>query len=100
MRQWVRRPADGKAKIWQPFGQRGRSNLCGVTLRRLVTSRKHQFRWRNPEINPYIILDKEGYTLTSRYRDVAMAMSHAAIVPDIIANTSHPTPGGGRQAWL
>lgn len=77
MRQWVRRPADGKAKIWQLFGRSGKGNLCGVTLRRLVTSRKGQFRWRNPEINPYITRDEERNTVTSRYRDVAMAMSHA-----------------------
>jgi hypothetical protein len=77
MRQWVRRPADGKARIWQLFGRSGRGNLCGVTLRRLVTSHKGQFRWRNPEINPYIPRDEERNTVTSRYRDVAMAMSHA-----------------------
>ena len=77
MRQWVRRPANGKAKIWQLFGRSGKGNLCGVTLRRLVTSRKAQFRWRNPEVNPYIPRDEERNTVTSRYRDVAMAMSHA-----------------------
>ena len=77
MRQWVRRPTDGKAKIWQLFGRSGRGNLCGVTLRRLVASRKAQFRWRNPEINPYIPRDEERNTVTSRYHDVAMAMSHA-----------------------
>jgi len=77
MRQWVRRPADGKALIWQLFGRSGRGNLCGVTLRRLMTSRKGQFRWRNPEINPYITRDGNRNTVTSRYHDVAMAMSHA-----------------------
>lgn len=77
MRQWVRRPADGKAKIWQLFGRSGRGNLCGVTLRRLVTSRKSQFRWRNPETNPYLTRDEVRNTVTSRYHDVAMAMSQA-----------------------
>ena len=77
MRQWIRRPTDGKARIWQLFGRSGKGNLCGVTLRRLVTSRKSQFRWRNPEINPYITRDEERNTITSRYYDVAMAMSHA-----------------------
>jgi group II intron reverse transcriptase/maturase len=77
MRQWVRRPDDGKALIWQLFGRSGRGNLCGVTLRRLMTSRKGQFRWRNPEINPYITRDENRNTVTSRYHDVAMAMSHA-----------------------
>jgi len=77
MRQWVRDRADGTARIWQLFGRTGRGNLCGVTLRRLVTSRKGQFRWRDPGINPYIMRDEERNTVTSRYRDVAMAMSHA-----------------------
>ena len=77
MRLWVRRPAEGDAKTWQLFGRSGNGNLCGVTLRRLVTSRKCQFRWRNPEINPYIPRAEERNTVTSRYYDVAMAMSHA-----------------------
>jgi len=76
MRQWIRRPAKGKAKIWQLFGRSGSGNLCGITLRRLVTSRKAQFRWRKPETNPYIIREEERNTVTSRYHDIAMAMSH------------------------
>lgn len=77
MRQWVRRPADGSAKTWQLFGRSGKGNLCGVTLRRLVTSRKCQFRWRNPEINPFITRVEERNTVTSGYDDVAMALSCA-----------------------
>ena len=77
MRQWVRRPAEGCAKIWQLFGRSGKGNLCGVTLRRLVTSRKCQFRWRSPETNPYIVREEKRNTVTSRYDDVAMALSHA-----------------------
>ena len=61
----------------QLFGRSDSGSLCGVTLRRLVTSRKAQFRWRNPEANPYILRDEERNTVTSRYHDVAMAMSHA-----------------------
>ena len=76
IRQWVKHPNDGSAKIWQLFGRSSRGNLCGVTLRRLVTSRKLSFRWRNPEINPYIIREEERNTVTSRYHEVAMAMSH------------------------
>jgi len=77
MRKWIRHPADGKAMVWQLFGRSGKGNLCGVTLRRLVTSRKAQFRWRNPVINPYITRDEERNTFTSYYREVAMALSHA-----------------------
>ena len=77
MRQWIRRPANGTALTWVLFGRRGNGNLCGITLRRLVTSRKDQFRWRNPSINPYLRVDDGRSTVTSRYRDVAMAMRHA-----------------------
>lgn len=76
MRHWVRRPEEGKAKTWQLYGRSGNGNLCGIALRRLVTSRKMQFRWRNPEANPYITRQEERNTVTSRYYDVAMAMSH------------------------
>ena len=74
--RWVRHPEDGKAKSWKLFGRNGKGNLCGVVLRRLVTSRKAQFRWRNPEINPYIQRDEVRNTVTSRYHDIAMALSH------------------------
>jgi group II intron reverse transcriptase/maturase len=77
MRQWIRRPADGTAKTWVLYGRSGNGNLCGMTLRRLVTSRKSQFRWRNPSVNPYLREDVGRTTLTSRYRDVALAMSHS-----------------------
>jgi RNA-directed DNA polymerase len=40
----------------------------------LVSSPKGQFRWRNPEANPYIFREEPRKTITSRYRDVAMAM--------------------------
>lgn len=77
MRQWVRAPADGTAKTWVLYGRSGKGNLCGITVRRLVTSRKVQFRWRNPAINPYLLLDDGRSTVTSRYRDVAMALSRS-----------------------
>lgn len=48
MCDYVRSPGKGKAKIWGIQGQ----NSCGfygeVALRRLVTSRKGRFTWRNP----------------------------------------------------
>ena len=77
VKQWVRHSKDGKAKSWRLFGRNGKGNLCGVALRRLVTSRKAQFRWRKPEKNPYIPRDEIRNTVTSRYRDIAMALSHA-----------------------
>ena len=77
MRKWFRRPSEGTAKTWWLFGRSGKGNLCGVALRRLLTSPKCQFRWRNPERNPYLLRGEPRNTVTSRYRDVAMAMSHA-----------------------
>ena len=77
MRQWIRRPADGTAMTWVLFGRSGNGNLCGITLERLASSRNAQFRWRSPSINPYLRPDDGRSTVTSRYRDVAMAMGHA-----------------------
>jgi RNA-directed DNA polymerase len=77
VKQWVRRPDKGMAKTWVLNGRSGNGRFCTVDLRRLVTSRKSQFRWRNPEINPYCRTDDGRKTISSRYRDVAMAMSHS-----------------------
>ena len=77
MRQYVKRPGEGQAKTWQLFGRSGNGNRCGIALRRLVTSRKQQFRWRSPSSNPYLISDPDRKTLTSRYREVTMAIAHA-----------------------
>lgn len=77
IKQWVRKPSEDKAKTWTLFGRSGKGNLCGITLRRLVTSRKKVFRWRNPAVNPYIPREEKRNTVTSRYHDVARAMGHA-----------------------
>ena len=76
MKRNIRRPAPGAAKTWVIFGRNHNGVVRGITLRRLVTSRKLQFRWRTPENNPYLPREETRSTVTSRYRDVAMAMSH------------------------
>ncbi len=77
MRRLFKRPAEGQTKTWMLFGRSANGNLCGVALRLLVGSPKRQFRWRNPEVNPYILKDQKRSTVTSRYQDVAMAMGRA-----------------------
>jgi group II intron reverse transcriptase/maturase len=77
MRKWYRAPADKPTKTWIVFGVNEQKKRVVKPLRRLVGSPKAQFRWRNPEINPYIIRGEIRNTITSRYRDVAMAMSLA-----------------------
>ena len=47
-----------------------------VTLRRLVTSRKGQFRWRLPQGNPYILREEKRNIFESRYADLVFAMSN------------------------
>jgi len=74
MRKWCRVPEQGKAKTWVLFGISEQGNRIEKVLHRLVGSPKMQFRWRNPERNPYIIREESRSTITSRYRDVAMAM--------------------------
>ena len=77
MRKWYRSPKEGAAKTWILYGVSERGNRIGKELRRLIGSQKMQFRWRNPEINPYINRKENRNTITSRYRDVAMAMGQA-----------------------
>lgn len=75
MRKWCRAPDKNKAKTWVLFGISDNGNRIGKDLRRLVSSPKAQFRWRNPERNPYIKREEIRNTITSRYHDVAMALS-------------------------
>ncbi|MBX8828141.1 group II intron reverse transcriptase/maturase, partial [Ochrobactrum sp. SFR4] len=56
------------------FGRNERGDPIGKALKRLVSSPKAQFRWRNPEENPYIFRIEDRSTVTSHYHDVAMAM--------------------------
>lgn len=77
MHKWFKAPADNLAKTWIVYGFSDEGNRLKKVLRRLVGSQKAQFRWRNPEINPYIVRAENRVTITSRYRDVAMAMSRA-----------------------
>lgn len=75
MMKWIKRPKPNQAKTWVLFGKSNRGNLCGALLFRLVSSPKLPFRWRLPESNPYL-RDEMRNTITSRYSDVAMAVSH------------------------
>ena len=73
--KWCKQPAPGQAKTWVLFGKTNRGNLFGISLTRLVSSPKLPFRWRLPESNPYLRVE-DRKTITSRYSDVAMAVSH------------------------
>ena len=77
MREHVRAPEPGRATTWVLKGQNSRGWYGEQALRRLVTSRKGQFRWRNPEGNPYLIRDEHRTFLESRCADVAFALSNA-----------------------
>lgn len=76
MRKWIKRPAPGQAKTWLLWGRSGNDNVCGIALRRLVTSPKQRFHWRTPVGNPYLAPYRKRRTITSAYRDVALAVSH------------------------
>lgn len=77
MRKWFKTPETGKAKTWLIYGVSEQGNRLGKALRRLVSSPKALFRWRNPEQNPYLIREEARSTVTSRYHDVAMALSQS-----------------------
>lgn len=74
MMKWIRRPESHQAKTWVVYGKSNRGNVCGASLFRLVSSPKLLFRWRVPELNPYL-RDEVRNTITSRYDDVAIAVS-------------------------
>ena len=76
MRDQVRAPEAGKAKTWVLCGMDSRGFYGEVALRRLVTSRKNRFLWKNPEKNPYLLNTTERNSIESRYRDVAFALSN------------------------
>jgi RNA-directed DNA polymerase len=75
-RRWVRAPEPGRAKTWVLRGRNSRGATGRVALRRLVTSRKSQFKWRGPECNPYILREEERNTFESRYADLVFAFSN------------------------
>lgn len=75
MKKWFKRPQPDQSKTWVLFGLTNLGNPKGVSLERLVGSTKLPFRWRLPESNPYL-RDEVRNTVTSGYRDVAMAVSH------------------------
>lgn len=71
-----RSPGKGKAKTWVAYRAKCKGGASFAALRRLVSSKKMQFRYRNPEMNPYILREEIRSTASSPYRKVAMAMSH------------------------
>jgi hypothetical protein len=75
MIKWIKRATPNQAKTWVLFGKSNSGNLCGVSLFRLVSSPKLPFLWRLPESNHYLRGEIRN-TVTSRYNDVAMAVSH------------------------
>ena len=60
---------------WVVYGKSNKGNVCGASLFRLMRSPKMRFMWRLPEINPHLRLEERN-TVISRYKDVAMAVSH------------------------
>lgn len=70
-----RSPVPGATKTWVRHDKLN-GEVRFASLHRLSGRSKSQFRWRSPEINPYLRSEKRN-TITSRYRDVATALSHA-----------------------
>ena len=75
MRDHVSAPEPGQAKTWIIEGRNSYGWYGAIALRRLITSRKGQFKWRTPSENPYIVRGEARRTIESRYTDVAFAMS-------------------------
>ncbi|CDZ76367.1 Group II intron-encoded protein LtrA [Legionella massiliensis] len=71
----IRKPKAARAKTWMVEGLNRRGSFERVFLKRFVTSSKYQFKWRNPESNPYIKRKEKRNTITSHYHKVATALS-------------------------
>ena len=76
MRDCVRSPELNRAKTWVMNGQDRRGRYITISLRRLVTSRKCQFRWRGNESNPYLNRDENRSIFESHYKETAFAISN------------------------
>ncbi|WP_074730165.1 group II intron reverse transcriptase/maturase [Paenibacillus naphthalenovorans] len=76
MKDHVRSPSKGKAKIWVLQGQNSRGFYGELALRRLITSRKGWFTWKNPPGNPYILRSEKRRIIESYYDEVAFALSN------------------------
>ena len=74
MRHWLKSPDGTQAKTWVLFGRTNNGHLHGAVLARLVGHSSQGFRWTTPVGNPYLASESRA-TFTSRYRDVAMAVS-------------------------
>jgi RNA-directed DNA polymerase len=76
MRDYVRSPEKGKAKVWILQGQNSRGFYGALALKRLISSRKGWFMWRNPAENPYIMRSEKHRSIESYYNEVAFALSN------------------------
>lgn len=76
MRDFVRSPEKGKAKIWVLQGQNSRGFYGELALRRLITSRKRWFTWRNPAENPNILHSEKHRAIEFYYDEVVFALSN------------------------
>lgn len=77
LQQHVRAPKPGAVKTWVVSGQWPDGSGGTVVLRRLSSSPKRHFLWRNLPYNPYLQRDAAlPPLLTSHYRDVAFAVQH------------------------
>ena len=78
MPKYFRAHGDATAKTWVFKGKPSRfKRYKQCALKRLVSSRKGQFRWRNPADNPYKLAIKEHRFVESYYDEVAFALSNS-----------------------
>jgi len=74
---WFRKSAEVKTKTWVLKGVDKRGLWRYISLVKITgRSSNKQFRWRTPECNPYL-REETRNTFTSRYPDVAMALSQS-----------------------
>jgi hypothetical protein len=77
MQKYFHTHCEGTAKTWVISGKNSWSNQYRqAALKRLVSSRKGQFKWRNPNGNPYNPTIEEHRFCESYFSEVAFALSN------------------------
>jgi hypothetical protein len=69
-------PLPGQPKTWVWYGPTSRAYPRRVYLARLVGRGKQRFRWRTPQVNPYI-QSSSAHPLSSRLSEMARAFGPA-----------------------
>lgn len=73
LRKWYRKLPGHTAKTWVVVRQNRKGERVSGIVKRLKKGRDTRFRWKTPQVNPYLNSDEQLNFFTSKYRDLALA---------------------------